>query len=96
MSDIKIDEAGRVKTGETELDNVLGGGMVAGMVVLVAGEPGIGKSTLMTQVALNSYGAVLYVCGEESAAQVAIRVKRLSGSTSPSRPPSPKIGEGKG
>jgi len=70
--------------------------MVAGMVVLVAGEPGIGKSTLMTQVALNSYGAVLYVCGEESAAQVAIRVKRLSGSTSPSRPPSPKIGEGKG
>ena len=96
LSDIKIDEAGRVKTGETELDNVLGGGMVAGMVVLVAGEPGIGKSTLMTQVALNSYGAVLYVCGEESAAQVAIRVKRLSGSTSPSRPPSPKIGEGKG
>ena len=93
LSDIKIDETGRVKTGETELANVLGGGMVAGMVVLVAGEPGIGKSTLLTQVALNfanttlqpppkvgggDKGAVLYVCGEESASQVAIRAKRLS------------------
>src|SRR3989344_408571 len=107
LQDIKIDENKRIKTGEGELDNVLGGGLVPGMVVLVAGEPGIGKSTLLTQVALNfqktqktqkagisdiqnirksdlsgnlsipSFPNILYVCGEESASQVALRVKRL-------------------
>lgn len=91
LQDIKIDENKRIKTGEIELDNVLGGGLVAGMVVLVAGEPGIGKSTLLTQVALHTpselrssppklggdQGGVLYICGEESASQVALRVKRL-------------------
>lgn len=61
-------------TGEAELDSVLGGGLVQGMVVLVAGEPGIGKSTLLTQIGV---GKALYVCGEESASQVALRVKRL-------------------
>lgn len=66
-----------MSTGEKELDSVLGGGLVAGMVVLVAGEPGIGKSTLLTQVALNTTRGVLYVCGEESASQVALRAKRL-------------------
>lgn len=80
LSEIKADEAGRIKTGEEELDSVLGGGMVPGMVVLVAGEPGIGKSTLLTQVALKlANGKVLYVAGEESASQVALRVKRLGG-----------------
>src|SRR3989344_8391090 len=74
LQDIKIDENKRIKTGEGELDNVLGGGLVPGMVVLVAGEPGIGKSTLLTQVGV---GKALYVCGEESAGQVALRVKRL-------------------
>src|SRR3989344_3640044 len=74
LSEIKIDETKRVKTGDAELDSVLGGGLVAGMVVLVAGEPGIGKSTLLTQVGV---GKALYVCGEESAGQVALRVKRL-------------------
>ena len=78
LSEVKIDETGRVKTGEGELDSVLGGGVVAGMVVLVAGEPGIGKSTLLTQVGLRTKD-VLYVCGEESATQVALRVKRLGG-----------------
>ena len=78
LQDIKIDEKKRMKTGEAELDSVLGGGLVAGMVVLVAGEPGIGKSTLLTQVALNVEGPVLYVCGEESASQVALRVRRMS------------------
>lgn len=47
LQDIKIDEKKRMKTGEAELDSVLGGGLVAGMVVLVAGEPGIGKSPLL-------------------------------------------------
>ena len=77
LQDIKVEEKGRMKTGEGELDSVLGGGLVSGMVVLVAGEPGIGKSTLLTQVALRIKGTVLYVCGEESASQVALRVKRL-------------------
>ncbi len=76
LSEIKVSENQRVKTGEKELDNVLGGGLVPGMVVLVAGEPGIGKSTLLTQVAMDAKN-VLYVCGEESASQVALRVKRL-------------------
>ena len=75
-SEVKISERGRIKTGIGELDNVLGGGLVAGMAVLVAGEPGIGKSTLLTQVAMANPG-VLYVCGEESASQVVLRVKRL-------------------
>jgi DNA repair protein RadA/Sms len=77
LSEIKISEGQRIKTGEDELDNVLGGGLVPGMVVLVAGEPGIGKSTLLTQVALNSSKNVLYVCGEESPSQVALRIRRL-------------------
>lgn len=76
LKDVIIDETKRMSTGETELDSVLGGGLVGGMVVLVAGEPGIGKSTLLTQVALHSKN-VLYVCGEESASQVALRAKRL-------------------
>lgn len=77
LQDIKIDENKRQKTGESELDGVLGGGLVSGMVVLVAGEPGIGKSTLLLQVAMKSKGSVLYICGEESASQVALRARRL-------------------
>ena len=77
LQDIKIDENKRQKTGESELDGVLGGGLVSGMVVLVAGEPGIGKSTLLLQVAMKSKESVLYICGEESASQVALRAKRL-------------------
>lgn len=84
LQDIKINENKRLKTGEVELDGVLGGGLVPGMVVLLAGEPGIGKSTLLTQVALqipnlNTQNPVLYICGEESAAQVALRAQRLKG-----------------
>lgn len=81
LQDIKIDENKRQKTGESELDGVLGGGLVSGMVVLVAGEPGIGKSTLLLQVAMKSKESVLYICGEESASQVALRAKRLGRST---------------
>ena len=78
LSEVKTEEKGRRGTGEAELDNILGGGLVPGMVVLVAGEPGIGKSTLLTQVATGWKGKkVLYICGEESAGQVGLRVTRL-------------------
>lgn len=86
LSDVRINENKRINTGETELDSVLGGGLVPGMVVLLAGEPGIGKSTLLTQVALKcAKPKILYVCGEESASQVALRVKRLEAQNSKSR-----------
>ncbi len=78
LSEIKTTDNSRLKTGEGELDSVLGGGLVPGMIVLVAGEPGIGKSTLLTQVVMNVKNS-LYVCGEESASQVALRVQRLKG-----------------
>ena len=70
----------RVETKSTELDRVLGGGLVAGAVVLVGGEPGIGKSTLLLQVLgslADDVTGVLYVTGEESLRQVALRAKRL-------------------
>lgn len=73
----------RLSTGIKEVDDVLGGGFVAGSVNLIAGQPGIGKSTLLMQVAdaVASQGAVLYVSGEESAHQVAMRAKRLKASS---------------
>lgn len=80
LSDIKSADTTRISTKISELDRVLGGGLVPGQVVLIAGEPGIGKSTILTQIADN-LGSILYVCGEESANQVAIRAKRL-GATS--------------
>jgi DNA repair protein RadA/Sms len=73
--------ADRQSSGLGELDRVLGGGLVAGSVTLLGGEPGIGKSTLLLQVA-QAVGAtqpVLYVSGEESAAQIALRAQRLGG-----------------
>lgn len=76
LSDIKSGATRRISTKISELDRVLGGGLVPGQVVLIAGEPGIGKSTLLTQIADN-LGNVLYVCGEESPGQIAIRAKRL-------------------
>jgi len=76
LSDIKSADTKRISTKISELDRVLGGGLVPGQVVLIAGEPGIGKSTLLTQIS-DTLGSVLYVCGEESVNQVAIRSKRL-------------------
>ena len=72
-------EAARVKTGIGELDRVLGGGLVKGSLVLVGGEPGIGKSTLILQLcnSMSGDGKVLYVSGEESAEQIKIRADRL-------------------
>lgn len=74
-------DAGRLLSGLAELDRVLGGGLVPGSVTLLGGEPGIGKSTLLLQVAqaVGAARSVLYVSGEESAAQIALRAQRLGG-----------------
>ena len=79
LADIEAAEVERDPTGQDELDRVLGGGIVAGGVVLIGGDPGIGKSTLLLQAAepLSSRVKVLYATGEESAAQVALRARRL-------------------
>jgi DNA repair protein RadA/Sms len=76
LSDIKQTATKRISTKISELDRVLGGGLVPGQVVLIAGEPGIGKSTLLTQIS-ETLGSILYVCGEESASQVKVRADRL-------------------
>ena len=67
----------RIKTNINEFDRVLGGGLIAGSVVLIGGDPGIGKSTLVMQAAANSNAKVLYVTGEESIKQINLRAKRL-------------------
>ncbi|GAP35978.1 DNA repair protein RadA [Piscinibacter sakaiensis] len=79
LSEIEAADVVRTPTGQEELDRVLGGGIVAGGVVLIGGDPGIGKSTLLLQAvdALSTQMKVLYVTGEESAAQVALRARRL-------------------
>lgn len=77
---IKIeDEVARMKTGLSDLDTVLGGGVLSGSIVLLAGQPGIGKSTMLMQIAsaIAENKKVLYVSGEESASQVKLRVMRL-------------------
>ena len=70
----------RTSTGFSELDRVLGGGLVNGSLVLLGGEPGIGKSTLILQICekIKTDGKVLYVSGEESAEQVKLRADRLN------------------
>jgi DNA repair protein RadA/Sms len=80
LNDIKTESLeNRLKTGMTEIDEVLGGGLMVGGVVLVAGQPGIGKSTLLLQIAASVAHdqTVLYVSGEESAGQVRLRATRL-------------------
>ena len=76
LSSIPSKKTARISTKISELDRVLGGGLVAGQVVLIAGEPGIGKSTLLLQLAAK-LGDILYVCGEESPNQIKIRAERL-------------------
>jgi DNA repair protein RadA/Sms len=80
LSEVETRELERLSTGIGELDRVLGGGLVAGQVVLIGGDPGIGKSTLLLQAlaALGSAHKVLYISGEESAEQIAMRAKRLA------------------
>ncbi len=89
LFEVESSKTKRVLTQISELDRVLGGGLVTGQVILVAGEPGIGKSTLLLQVAdklsvdrkkkltASTQSTVLYVSGEESASQIAIRAERL-------------------
>ena len=80
LSDISLQEEDRISTGIKELDRVLGGGIVAGSLTLVGGDPGIGKSTLLLQVCRNLAMAgreVLYVSGEESLKQIKLRANRI-------------------
>ena len=80
LAEVSAEEAPRRSTGISELDRVLGGGLVQGAVVLLGGDPGIGKSTLLLQAltAMAHDGQALYVSGEESAQQVALRTRRLA------------------
>ena len=79
LAEVEARELPRLATGVPEFDRVLGGGLVSGGVVLIGGDPGIGKSTLLLQalVAMSQSARVLYVTGEESAEQVALRARRL-------------------
>ncbi len=80
LADVEAAETQRISTGISEFDRVLGGGLVRGGVVLIGGDPGIGKSTLLLQALahLSLHKKVLYVSGEESAQQIAMRAKRLA------------------
>jgi len=77
LAEVDTEDAQRVPTGIEELDRVIGGGVVPGMVVLLGGEPGIGKSTLLLQWAATAQGRVLYASGEESERQIKLRAQRL-------------------
>ena len=77
MDEIDVRDVPRLKTGDDELDRVLGGGLVPGAVILLGGEPGIGKSTLLLQLALQLKKNVLYVSGEESQQQIKLRATRM-------------------
>ncbi len=78
LNDVESDSENRVATGLGEFDRVLGGGIVEGSLVLVGGDPGIGKSTLLLQICQTiADGAILYISGEESARQIKLRADRL-------------------
>jgi DNA repair protein RadA/Sms len=81
LVDVEVEEAARIPTGVAELDRVLGGGLVPASLVLVGGEPGVGKSTLLLMAlrAMSGDRRVLLVTGEESTAQVKLRAERLGG-----------------
>ncbi|RAV28284.1 DNA repair protein RadA [Sinomicrobium soli] len=78
IKEISQSEEHRMRSGNTELDRVLGGGIVPGSVVLLGGEPGIGKSTLLLQIALRLPYKTLYVSGEESQSQIRMRAERIA------------------
>ncbi len=80
FDDMEMPEYIRASTGISELDRVLGGGIVQGSVILLAGEPGIGKSTLLMQICSKIPSKVLYVSGEESKGQLKLRANRLEAS----------------
>ena len=80
LSQVRAENAARLSTGVAELDRILGGGLVPGGTILIGGEPGIGKSTLLMQVAnwlARKEGQLLYVTAEESALQLKLRAERL-------------------
>lgn len=84
IDEVSLTQMPRITTGFVEFDNVLGGGIVPGSIILLGGEPGIGKSTLLLQMALHiRRGKVLYVSGEESEAQLKMRAARLSEEETP-------------
>src|SRR5579884_164267 len=85
LADVEVAEAARIPTGVAELDRVLGGGLVPASLVLLGGEPGVGKSTLllMSLAAISGERRALLVTGEESVAQVKLRAERLGGAQSP-------------
>ncbi len=78
LNDVAENEDERINTGINELDRVLGGGLVPGSVVLIGGDPGIGKSTLIMQAVAKINSKVVYVSGEESLKQLSLRAKRLN------------------
>ncbi len=80
LADVTPDDVARTPTGQAELDRVLGGGLVPGSVILIGGDPGVGKSTLLLQslAMLSEQMSVLYVTGEESLQQVSMRAHRLN------------------
>ena len=79
LGDIDVEDAKRIPTGSGEFDRVLGGGLVPGSVILIGGDPGIGKSTLLLQQlsSLSAGTKVMYATGEESREQIALRARRL-------------------
>jgi DNA repair protein RadA/Sms len=94
ISRIEYNEQHRIITSDNELNRVLGGGIVPGSIVLIGGEPGIGKSTLLLQIAM-SLGTlrVLYISGEESEQQIKMRAERISvNGNSPKKSPSGDLG----
>ena len=81
INQIEISSESRIDTGDAELNRVLGGGIIPGALMLLGGEPGIGKSTLLLQIAMTVSCKVLYVSGEESQRQIKIRSDRMSTSS---------------
>lgn len=79
LASIEASSTKRSLTGDTEFDRVLGGGIVPGALILIGGQPGIGKSTLMLQIAVRQSKNILYVSGEESAEQIKMRADRVEG-----------------
>lgn len=78
LSGVDAGQRPRIKTGIGEFDEVLGGGIVPGSLILLGGDPGIGKSTLALQLSLKTEGEVLYVSGEESVSQIKLRANRIN------------------
>ena len=79
LAEVVIGETQRIRFTDNELNRVLGGGIVPGSLVLLGGQPGIGKSTLLLQICLSIQSSILYVSGEESKEQIKMRANRIQG-----------------